>query len=362
MTTSGTVAQTAIQVSDILEDAMKACGLSTSEMTPEIYVTAKNNLYFYLSALANDGVQLWTIQKYIVGLIPGQYVYNMDAGTVDILNAVYRTATTPSDGTAISSAGGNADNAFDGDIATVCTQTAPDGNISYDFGSGATFSPIMFGILPYGDVTYDLAYEYSDDGLTWIQSYAPGSQDYTDLVWTLNDANGTSAHRYWRVRETGGATLDVREVMFGANPNDISIARVSNDVYANLTNKFQVASQPLQYWLDRQQVVPSLKLWPLPDDCLKQIVTYRRRQVQDVGNLTNTLEIPQRWIDALISGLAQRLVMKVPGADLNRYPLLKELADQAWARSSMEERDPTQVDLMGSMLSPYTMGYGGGGL
>lgn len=362
MTTSGTVAQTVIQVSDILEDAMKACGLSTAEMTPEIYVTAKNNLYFYLSALANDGIQLWTIQKFIIGLIPGQYVYNMDAGTVDVLNAVYRTSTTPSNGTAATSAGGNADNAFDGDITTSCTQTAPDGNISYDFGSGTTSSPIMFGILPNGDATYNLVYEYSDDGVSWTTIYAPGSQDYTDLVWTLNDLDGTSAHEFWRVRETGGATLNIREVMFGANPNDISIARVSNDTYANLTNKFQSSTQVLQYWVNRQQIVPNLTMWPPPQNCLDQVVTYRRRQIQDVGNLTNSLEIPQRWIASLVTGLAQRLVLKVPGADLSRYPILQQLATDELNRASAEERDFTPIDIMGSMLSGYTDGYGGGGL
>lgn len=361
MTTSGTVGQTIIQVSDILEDAIKACGVSTSEMTPEIYDTAQKNLYFYLSALANDGIQLWTIQKYIIGLVTGQNTYDMDAGTVDVLNAVYRTVTTPSNGTAASSAGGSADLAFDGDITTWCTQTSTNGNISYDFGSGTDSTPIQFGILPHGDATYNLVYEYSDDDITYTTAYAPGSKDYTDLLWVINEVDISSAHQYWRVRETGGATLDVREVMFGAAPNDTSIARISNDVYANLVNKFQVATQVLQYWLNRQSVVPKLVMWPVPQDCLQQVVTYRRRQIQDVGTLTNTLEIPERWCDAIVSGLAPRLLMRIPNADLTRYGTLKELAEAAWARASAEEMDRTPVDILGGVLSGYTTGYGGGG-
>ncbi len=362
MTTSGTVSQTQIQVSDLLEDAIKACGIPTSDMTPEIYKTAKDNLYFYLSALANDGIQLWTIQKYIIGLIPGQLSYDLDNGAVDVLNAVYRTITAPSNGTAATSAGGNADNAFDGDVTTSCTQTAPNGNISYDFGSGTTFRPIMFGILPNGSSAYNLIYEYSDDGISWTTHYAPGSQDYVDLVWNLVDVDFASNHQYWRVRETAGATLDLREVMFGAYPTEINIARISNDVYANLTNKFQTNPQVLEYWVDRQVDLVKLKFWIVPDDCLKQVVVYRRRYIQDVGNLTNTLEVPVRWLLYITSDLAKYLCLKIPGADLNRFPLLEKLAYEQYVRVSAEERDSTPIDIMGSMLSPYTNGYGGGGL
>jgi hypothetical protein len=354
MTTSGTVSSTTIRVVDLLEDALKACGVQTPEMTPEIYKTAKDNLYFYLSSLANDGIQLWTIQKYIMGLIPGQLTYDLDNGAVDVLNAVYRTVTYPSGGTATSSAGGSADLAFDGDITTWCTQTSSNGNISYDFGAGSDFTPIMFGILPHGDATYNLVYEYSDDDVTYTTHYAPGSQSYTDLVWTLNDVDQSSGHRYWRVRETGGATLDLREVMFGAAPTEINIARVSNDVYANLTNKFQTGTQPLQYWVDRQVDLVKLKVWPAASECLNQIVVYRRRYIQDVGNLTNTLEVPQRWLFAVTTGLARYLCLKVPNTDINRYPILKEMADEQWLRASAEERDNSAIDLLGGVLTQYS--------
>lgn len=358
MATSGTVSTTTIRVVDLLEDAIQACGISTVEMTPQIYKTAKDNLYFYLSALANDGIQLWTIQKYIIGLVPGQLSYDLDLGAVDVLNAVYRTVNFPSGGSAASSSGVAA-NAFDGDIDTVCTQTSSDGNISYTFSD--TFTPIMFGILPNGDATYNLVYEYSDDGFTWTTHYAPGSKAYTNLVWTLDDVDLQSAHQYWRVRETGGATLDVREVMFGAYPTEISMARISNDVYANLTNKFQGAPQPLQYWTDRQVNLVKLKVWNVPDDCLKQIVVYRRRYVQDVGNLTNTLDVPQRWLLYITSDLAKYLLLKTPGADLARFPILEKLAMEQWARASAEEQDNTPVDLLSGVLQNYTDGYSGSG-
>lgn len=341
---------------------MKACGISTGEMTPENYLTARNNLYFYLSALANDGLQLWTLQKYIIGTIPGQTIYPLDTGAVDVMNGCYRTVSRPSNGTAASSAGGTAANAFDASITTSCTQTISNGNISYDYGSGVTASPIMFGILPNGTNTYNLVYEYSSDNVSWTTHYAPGSASYTDMVWTLNDVDVAVAARYWRVRETAGATLNVREVMFGSNPYDISIPRLSNDIYASLPNKFQTGTLPLQYWVDRQVNVPKLNVWPVPDNCVTQIVVYRRRHIQDVGTLTNTLEIPQRWIDAIVKGFAERLVMRldVPEGKRQeifiRQPIIKQESIDAWTRASMEERDDSGISILDGILSNYTGG------
>lgn len=360
-TTSGTVSQTTILVNDILEDAMKACGLSTGEMTPENYITARNNLYFYLSALANDGLQLWTLQKYIIGMFTAQSIYPLDVGAVDVMNAVYRTVGTPSNGTPFASTGVAA-NAFDGDVTTFCTQTASNGYIMYDFGSGVTYAPLMFGILPNGTATYNLVYDHSPDGTNWVTQYAPGVQSYTNAQWTLTDVDTPVADRFWRVRETAGATLNITEVMFGSNPTDVSIARMSNDIYANLTNKFQQGQVPLQYWVDRRQTVPYLNVWPVPNNPLVQIVTYRRRQIQDVGTLTNILEIPQRWITAVTYALADLLVMKLDypqekRAELfQRQPILQQMAMAEYTRASEEERDSSPVQLLDGMMSCYTGG------
>lgn len=360
--TSGTVSQTVINVNDILEDAMKACGLSTGEMSPENWVTARNNLYFYLSALTNDGLQLWTLQKYIIGMYTAQSIYPLDIGAVDIMNAVYRTVGTPSSGVATATSGVAA-NAFDGDVTTFCTQTATNGSITYDFGIGVTYAPIMFGILPNGNNTYNLIYEHSPDNVTWTAQYAPGSQSYTNNQWNLTDVDAPVSDRFWRVRETGGAILNLTEVMFGSNPTDISIARMSNDVYANLTNKFQQGQQPLQYWVDRRQTVPYLNVWPVPNNPLVQIVVYRRRQIQDVGSLTNTLEIPQRWITCVTYALADLLIMKLDFPPEKRQeifmrkPILQQAAMSEYIRASNEERDSSQVNILDGVLSGYTGGY-----
>lgn len=121
----------------------------------------------------------------------------------------------PSTGTPATSAMGTAANAFDGDPATDCTQTSTDGNISFDYGVGVTKSIIRVGILPNGNQTLDLVFEYSDaNAATWTTAVAPGSTNYLDQVAVYYDLVAPISARAWRVRETDGGTLNLAEVYF----------------------------------------------------------------------------------------------------------------------------------------------------
>jgi hypothetical protein len=124
----------------------------------------------------------------------------------------------PLTGTAATSDGGTAANAFDGDPATDCTQVAPDGNISFDYGADTTKPISRVGILPNGNQTLNLVFEYSDDNAaTWTTAVAPGSVAYVDQVAVYYDLTSPISARAWRVRETDGGTLDLAEVYFLSN-------------------------------------------------------------------------------------------------------------------------------------------------
>lgn len=118
-------------------------------------------------------------------------------------------------GTPATSEMGTAANAFDGDPATDCTQTAPDGNISLDFGVGASKTIVRVGLISAVTRTYELEFEYSDaNAMTWSTALSVPSQSYTaDIEYYFNLSLPINA-RAWRVRETGGATLNLAEVFF----------------------------------------------------------------------------------------------------------------------------------------------------
>ena len=64
--------------------------------------------------------------------------------------------------------------------------------------------------------------------------------------------------------------------------------------------------------------------------------------MQDAGNGVNVEDIPFRFQEALVSGLAYKLSMKVEGA-LERMPMLKAQYDQAWELASTEDREKTPI-------------------
>lgn len=353
MATSGTVSQTTILVSDIIDHALRKCGLPAANVTPDIYNAAKNNLYFYLSGLANIGVNLWTIEKTVFGTIAGQQSYFAPAGTVDVINLLYRTVTLQSGGTPATSAGGTAANAFDQDIDTVCTQISTNGNISYDWGSGVEATVISIGVMSNGANTYKLAYESSEDAVTWTTLNTPTSATYADRTWVYEDIGAPRTARYFRIRETAGGTLSVREIVFGQSPIEIPMARYNLDDYTNLVNKTFQSNQVLQYYFKRDRLQPQIIIWPVSSYNFDQLVMWRHRHIQDVSSLTQEVEIPQRWIDAVIAELAVRMITEIPNADLKRIPILQEMAKQANYLANEEERDKAPISFAPD-ISCYT--------
>jgi hypothetical protein len=135
---------------------------------------------------------------------------------------------------------------------------------------------------------------------------------------------------------------------------EIPLGRISLDQYSNLTNKTMRSQQPLEYWFDRKAEDPEINVWPVPDNAFDMLVFWRNRQIQDVGDLSNTLEIPQRWIEAAVTELAVRMLLEIPGeVKQDRYEILKREAKEATFRAQQEERDNSPI-MITPNISCYT--------
>ena len=65
--------------------------------------------------------------------------------------------------------------------------------------------------------------------------------------------------------------------------------------------------------------------------------------MQDAGaGGTYTQDIPFRFLNALVAGLAYYLSMKIPGA-MERMPALEAQYREAWELASTEDRDRSAV-------------------
>ena len=363
MATSATTATVSYHVTALIEQATRRCGLLPGRLSAEETLAAQTELQQMLNSLVNEGIPLWTVNKQIYGLNLNQNVLNFSADTVDLQNVLYRFNNLPSGGIPASSAGGTAANAFDQNLTTACTQTAANGNISYNFTTNTTV--VTVGFLPNATGTLNPIYEYSLDGVTWVTSIPAAAQasTFTAGQWYWQDVDNSTIPaqaQYYRIRETSGGTLNVTELVFGTAANEIILSRLNKDDYQNLPFKNQIG-RPLQFWYDRQ-IQPRAWLWPASQYSFNSVVVWAWSLLQDVGlywNFTNTLQIPIWWEDTILWSLAARLIWILPGADINRATALDAKALQARNIAWVQSKDDSEFTIT-PLIGAYThQSYGG---
>jgi hypothetical protein len=352
--TSGTYQFGSVPSEQLIVDAYERIGVLPDVMTAQQISTAQRTLNLLLSEWINRGLNLWTVKQEMLGLITNQSAYALPVATSDIQEASIRTSTRQLGGIA-SASSGIAQNAFDGNSATACTQTAPNGNISYQWGTSIAIQ--MVGIQSNTLLSYTLVVESSNDGAIWTQALSIAQQSYPvgQIIWSVIPA--PSLALYWRVRETGGATLDIQEIYFNTLVNDIPVTRISRSEYMAIPNKNQ-SGRPSSFFVDRQ-INPVVYLWPTPSVLYTTLFYTRVRELQDVGAMLDNAEIPQRFFEALVAGLAWKLAMKnlSMGNSSGSYysailltqklTLLKEEYEGAFNRAAQEDTERVPLRIYG---------------
>jgi hypothetical protein len=140
------------------------------------------------------------------------------------------------------------------------------------------------------------------------------------------------------------------EVYLSSLNTEIPCTAISRDDYVSFPNKF-VSGRPLNYWYNRT-VTPSLNVWPVADSNFYQLVVWRQRSVQDVGTLTQQLELPDRWFETIIWQLAHRIAVEAPGTEAGRIMLCKQHADEYQGEAEGGESDGSPV-----IFSPNIRSY-----
>lgn len=130
----------------------------------------------------------------------------------------------------------------------------------------------------------------------------------------------------------------------GSSQADIVINRISEPVYATIPNK-NTEGRPIQMWVQRL-IAPQITVWPVPNQSSTYTLLYwRLRRIQDAGSGANTVDMPFRFLPALVAGLAYYLALKAPGG-LERLPVLKQQYDEAWDLASSEDREKAAIRLV----------------
>jgi hypothetical protein len=333
-------------VQTLIDHGARRCGKLAEELTSEQLLSARESLGFVMSNLINIGIQYWAIEKQVVGLTPEKYIYTLPEGSNDVLNALYRTMERPN-GSYTSSAGGVVALVGDNDINTFCQQASPNGNISINFGTDNPIYAGSIGLMPYvaggGSANWALTLEYSTDNVTWNTLQDLGTVVASDKQWIWTDIDPGQSVQFYRVRISGGSTLALREFYVGTNSREITMSRLNRDDYTNLPNKNFTANQPYQFWFNRTVPNPEIYLWPTPSDPFVQMTIWYSKQVMNVGDLTNELQIPQRWYLAVINMLAHQMAMELPQVPMDRVQYLEAQAEKTLALAEAEERDRSPI-------------------
>lgn len=134
----------------------------------------------------------------------------------------------------------------------------------------------------------------------------------------------------------------------GATQSDLVLTGISRSDYFALPNKNTEATRPTQYYLQRV-TTPTLYLYPVADNSDGTLVLYRMRMLQDVtARFDQQPDLPNRWMDAVASGLAARLAVKFAP---DRRQMLDADAAAAYAVAAAEDTEYVPLSITPS-ISP----------
>lgn len=345
------------QLDDLFRDAFERIGIIGNEQVALHVQSAIMSSNLELSSWPGRGLNLWLVQKRMIGLYPNQPTYTLPVNTVRILEAV---ATQPqrlnTGGTAFSSAvaSGLASNCFTNNNNTGCTLNGPNGYIGYNYGSNPN-SIIYVGITPLAQATYTLVVDYSFDNANWFTIYTAPSQTYfaNQVTWFVIE-NSLNA-QLWRIRETGGATLAIQFIYFDQpttqGTGDRLLSTLSRSSYMAVSTKM-TTGYPSGYYYDGL-ISPTITLWPVPPaNYIGNLLYTGYSYVQDVTQMFQTVNVPQRFYDAFVAGLAARLSLKFK---TDMFQLLKAEAQEAYAIAAKTDFENVSLN-----FNPNLSGSGGG--
>jgi hypothetical protein len=326
---SGTVSTTVFNTRKVIDHAYRRCRIPPEGISSEQIAFALDSLYLILSALANRGLQLWCIERYLMPLYQAQGLMTLPDGVVDILNTNLRTVGVMNQNT-------------NNTVTSTTYQTI--------FPADTQVTTVG---IEWSGASTAYALETSSDGVVWVTVATEDNPNAVanDVTWV--DIQGSLATTYFRVRAITG-TLNQTQVLLANMPNEIPMARLNRDDYVNLPNK-TFEGRPLQFWCDRQLNNPVLYLWPVPSAqfITAQVVVWVKRYIMDVGTMTQEIEVPQRWYDAIVYLLAARLAEETPTVDPQMIAILDQKAQRALLEVEGEERDNSPI-YMTPNIAVYT--------
>jgi len=304
-----------LQLPELVEEAFERCG--GESRTGYDIRTARRSLNLLFTDWANRGINMWTFEQDVINLVQGQPTYALPDDTVDLLDHVIRTQQN---------------------------QPSNQADLTITRISMPTYATIPNKLIQGRPIQ------------VWIQRLTANTQPTAVTVYSAVGTSDTqiAVSSLTGLPNAGFITLDSELIGY----NELQPAANGNPAYllnctrgqGNTTAATHIAG--IAVLLSQKN---SITVWPTPDGAnTYQFVYWRMRRMQDVGSGTNIMDVPFRFITAMVSGLSYYMALKVPGG-LERLPILKSQYDEAWELAAGEDHEKAAVRFV-----PRRMYIGGG--
>jgi len=318
MAYSGNVSGTTFNALKVVDHAFRRCRLPAQAITAEMQTYALDSLYLMLSELANIKTPSWCIEQLILPMYENQPLITLPPGTVEVLNLNYRVLQL-----------------LDG--ATVTTSTS----YTVNFTTQTVVNTVG---IKWSAAAVPVNFQVSTNGSSWT---TVGTSSVTasagEITWT--DISGALAYAYFRIVATSG-TLNYSEITLGNLPQQIPLGQLNRDSYVNQSN-LQFPSRPSSYYFQLDLPEPVVYLWPAPFSAAEQaqLILWRHRQIMDTENLQQEVEVPQRWLQAIVDGLASKVAAETPQVDVALMPILDQRAAVSMQRAWDGDNDGSPIQI-----------------
>ena len=317
MAYSGEVSTTVFNAIKVVDHAFRRCRLPAQAITAEMQTYALESLYLLLSDLANIKTPSWCIEKVILPMYENQPIVTLPNGTVEVLNLNYRTLQ-PVTGSVVSTS-----TAY---TVNFTTQTTVD-TVGVEWSGNAV----------------PLTFQVSTNGSVWV-TVGTSSETATAGQITWTDISGALAYQYFRITST--LPISYTAITMGNLPQEIPLGQLNRDSYVNQSNKV-FPGRPSNYYFQRDLPQPVVNLWPAPFSAAEQaqLILWRHRQIMDTQNLQQDVEIPQRWINAIVDGLAAAVASETPAVDMQLMAILTQKAAISLQRAWDGDNDGSPIQI-----------------
>jgi hypothetical protein len=325
MAYSGNISGTTFNALKVVDHAFRRCRLPAQAITSEMHDYALDSLYLMLSEMANIKTPSWCIEKLILPMYENQPLVTLPIGTVEILNLNYRVLQLLSG-------------------AYVTTSTS----YTVNFTTQTVVNTIG---IKWSAASVPVTFQVSTNGSTWVTvGTSSATASASEITWT--DISGALAYSYFRITSTSPLNFSV--ITLGNLPQEIPLGQLNRDSYVNQSNKV-FPGRPSNFYFQRDLPEPIIDLWPAPFSGAEQaqLILWRHRQIMDTENLQQEVEVPQRWLQAIIDGLASKVAYETPQVDANLMPVLDQRANMSMQRAWDGDNDGSPIQINPG-ISAYT--------